>query len=163
MGIQLLVSGTKINMLKVLIVSALVAGCIAAPQGRPQKRKAAGPPAYGPPPPAYAPAPHPGPYKAPEKLPPQPFAYQYGVKDDYSGASFDKSESQDAYGVVAGKYRVALPDGRTQIVTYKADHYGGFVADVKYEGEAVYPPEPAERYGNNKYVAPARKGYAPPA
>merc|ERR1711997_603616 len=135
---QLLVSGTKINMLKVLIVSALVAGCIAAPQGRPQKRKAAGPPAYGPPPPAYAPAPHPGPYKAPEKLPPQPFAYQYGV--------------------VAGEYRVALPDGRTQIVTYKADHEGGFIADVKYEGVAQYPPAPKGGYG--PYAAPAPK-YAP--
>ena len=31
-----------------------------------------------------------------------------------------------------------------------------------FSGEAVYPPEPAEGYGNNKYVAPARKGYGPP-
>jgi hypothetical protein len=31
---------------------------------------------------------------------------------------------------------VNLPDGRVQTVTYTADHYGGFVADVKYEGEA---------------------------
>merc|ERR1712141_898384 len=139
--------GIKSNMLKVVIFSALVAATCAP--------AADAPPAYGAPAPY---APHPV-----EKLPPQPFAYQYGVKDDYSGASFDKSESQNAEGVVAGEYRVALPDGRTQIVTYKADHYGGFVADVKYEGEAVYPPEPAEGYGNNKYVAPARKGYAPPA
>ena len=42
-----------------------------------------------------------------------------------------------------------LPDGRVQTVTYTADEYGGFVADVKYEGEAVYPPEPAEGYGNS--------------
>merc|ERR1739842_2025 len=106
--------------------------------------------AYGAPAPY---APHPV-----EKLPPQPFAYQYGVKDDYSGASFDKSESQNAEGVVAGEYRVALPDGRTQIVTYKADHYGGFVADVKYEGTAVYPPAPKGGYGPYKpapYAAPA--------
>jgi len=96
-----------------VIFSALVAATCAAPV-------ADGPPAYGPPHPV-------------EKLPPQPFAYQYGVKDDYSGASFDKSESQNAEGVVSGEYRVALPDGRTQIVTYTADHTGGFVADVKYE------------------------------
>merc|ERR1739836_346718 len=151
MGIQLLVSGTKNNMLKVLIVSALVAGCIAAPQ-RPA-RKAAGPPAYGPPAPAYKPAPHPV-----EKLPPQPFAYQYGVKDDYSGASYQKSETQDQYGVVGGSYTVALPDGRTQIVTYTADHEGGFIADVKYEGVAQYPPEPKEGYGH----APPAYHPAPP-
>lgn len=34
-------------------------------------------------------------------------------------------------------------------MTYTADEYGGFVADVKYEGEPVYPPEPAEGYGNS--------------
>merc|ERR1711971_623057 len=72
-----------------------------------------------------------------EKLPPRPFAYQYGVKDGDSGPSFDSSESQNAEGVVEGEYRVALPDGRTQIVSYKADHVNGFVADVKYENTAV--------------------------
>ena len=41
-------------------------------------------------------------------------------------------------GAVTGSYRVALPDGRTQIVDYHADNtgYGGYVADVKYEGVA---------------------------
>merc|ERR1739844_245564 len=107
-------------------------GTVAAP---------AGPPAYGPPPAKYA----------PEKLPPQPFAYEYGVKDDYSGASYGKSESQDANGVVQGEVRVALPDGRTQITTYTAD-------DVNYEGVAAYPPAPKGGYG--PYVAPAPK-YAP--
>ena len=57
------------------------------------------PPAYGAPAPY---APHPV-----KKLPPQPFAYQYGVKDDYSGASFDKDETNyivtNGNGVVAGK------------------------------------------------------------
>merc|ERR1719507_986612 len=142
-------------MVKAIIFSALVAATFALPT--PDHP----PPApYGPPPPAYKPAPkpyHPAPYKE-EKLPPQPFAYQYGVKDDYSGASYTKSETQDAYGVVGGSYTVALPDGRTQIVTYTADHEGGYIADVKYEGVAQYPPEPKEGYGYQPHPAPK---YAP--
>ena len=36
--------------------------------------------------------------------------------------------------------QVALPDGRVQYVTYRADgHYGGTVMEVKYEGEARHP------------------------
>merc|ERR1712025_505286 len=52
-----------------------------------------------------------------------------------------KTETQDEYGVVQGEYRVELPDGRVQIVSYHADHENGFIADVRYEGEAH--PEPA--------------------
>merc|ERR1712106_480553 len=72
----------------------------------------------------YAPAPviahpvahvaHPAPYV---KEAPQPFAYENGG--------------------VQGEYRVELPDGRVQIVTYHADDINGFVADVKYEGTAI--------------------------
>ena len=46
----------------------------------------------------------------------------YHLQDSYSGADFAKKEIQDEYGVVTGEYRVALPDGRIQIVTYRADH-----------------------------------------
>ena len=80
---------------------------------------------------------------------PKPYAFEYGVEDSYSGAAFGQTETSDAK-LTNGNYRVALPDGRTQIVTYTADPYGygGFVADVKYEGTAVYPehkpaPHPA--------------------
>merc|ERR1712018_1123560 len=142
MGTQLLSIRKTNNMVKAIIFSALVAAAVAFPAPD-------SPAPYAPPAPAYAPAPYkPAPhgYK-PEKLPPQPFAYTYGVKDEYSGASFDKSESQDAAGTVSGEYRVALPDGRTQIVTYHADHEGGYIADVKYEGVAQYPPEPKGGYG----------------
>jgi len=96
-----------------------------------------GPPAYGPP----------APYKE-EKLAPQPFAYEYGVNDDYSKANFKKTETQDASGNVAGSFVIALPDGRIQTTTYTADHYNGFIADVTYEGTPVYPPEPAGGYGH---------------
>ncbi len=105
---------------------------------------AAGPPAYGPPVVGYK----------EEKLPPQPYAYEYGVADDYSKANFKKTETQDANGVVAGSFVIALPDGRIQTTTYTADHVNGFVADVTYEGTPVYPPEPKEGYG---HAAPAYK------
>ena len=133
---------------------------------------------YAPPPAPYAPAPyapapapyhppkphHPAPYHAPqphyeEKVPPKPFAYEYGGVD-YNGQAFQKVESQDEYGVVQGEYRVELPDGRTQIVTYHADHEGGFVADVKYEGEAhPYVPEPYKP-APPPYKKPAYPPYA---
>merc|ERR1711953_530015 len=103
--------------------------------------------------PKYAPKPKysPAPYKEKE-LPPQPYQFEYGVADQYTGAHFQASETQDAGGNVLGSYTVNLPDGRVQTVTYTADEYGGFVADVKYEGEPVYPqekeytPAPAHKY-----------------
>merc|ERR1712083_1123177 len=90
-------------------------------------------------PPAYAPAPyHPAPHaKHPDEAP-KPYAFQYGVADDYSGAKFNAQETADGK-AVTGSYQVALPDGRIQTVTYTADHYNGYVADVKYEGTPVYP------------------------
>ena len=64
------------------------------------------------------------------------------VADDYSKAAFDHAETADGAGTVTGSYSVALPDGRTQHVNYKADGYEGYVADVTYEGTAVYPDAP---------------------
>ena len=86
-----------------------VAAAMPMPDG---DAEAAGPPAYGPPvykpappPPAYKPAP--APYKpAPhpvEKLPPQPYQYEYGVADQYTGTNFQSVESQNAEGTVVGK------------------------------------------------------------
>jgi len=66
-----------------------------------------------------------------EKLPPKPFVYEYGVRDEYTGTDFDKKEEQDSYGNLNGEYRVNLPDGRVQVVTYRADHEHGFIADVR--------------------------------
>ena len=76
---------------------------------------------------------------------PKPYAYQYGVHDDYSGANFNAQETADGK-AVSGSYQVYLPDGRVQTVTYTADHYNGYIADVKYDGEAKFPkyePKPA--------------------
>ncbi|XP_040566487.1 cuticle protein 7-like [Lepeophtheirus salmonis] len=69
---------------------------------------------------------------------PKPYAFQYGVNDEYSGANFKASETADG-NIVSGSYTVALPDGRIQTVSYTVDEYSGYVADVKYEGTPVYP------------------------
>ncbi|XP_042855737.1 cuticle protein 19-like [Penaeus japonicus] len=67
-----------------------------------------------------------------------PFDFAYAVKDDYTGNDFAHDETSDGK-VTSGSYRVLLPDGRTQIVTFTADHHAGYVANVAYEGEASYP------------------------
>ena len=103
------------------------------------------PPSYGAPPPSYAPAPT---YK--EEA--HPYQYSYAVADDYSKSIFNAQEASKA-GVVTGSYSVHLPDGRIQTVTYTADHTNGYVADVTYEGTAVYPEA--------KPYAPAPAAYAP--
>ena len=103
------------------------------------------PPSYGAPPPSYAPAPT---YK--EEA--HPYQYSYAVADDYSKSIFNAQEASKA-GVVTGSYSVHLPDGRIQTVTYTADHTNGYVADVSYEGTAVYPEA--------KPYAPAPAAYAP--
>merc|ERR1711970_434733 len=73
--------------------------------------------------------------------PPKPYAFEYGVQDEYSGVNFGQQEASDG-AAVTGSYRVALPDGRIQVVDYHADAagYGGYVADVKYEGVAHPAP-----------------------
>merc|ERR1711976_381089 len=105
----------------------------AAPVVAPVVVKAA--PAY------HAPAPA---YKA-EEYPDEvsPYTFTYAVADDYSKSNFNAEEQSDGNGNVAGSYSVALPDGRIQHVKYTSNGYDGFVADVTYEGTAVYPEEPA--------------------
>ena len=61
----------------------------------------------------YHPAPyHPAPYHAPAPYKPvaydetpKPYAFQYGVADDYSGARFNAQESADGK-AVTGSYQV---------------------------------------------------------
>ena len=50
------------------------------------------------------------------------------------GPDFSQNEHRNNYNS-AGEYRVILPDGRVQIVTY-SDSPDGLFHDVKYEGEA---------------------------
>ncbi len=66
---------------------------------------------------AYAPGPAPVPVSAPLTLEPvKPYAFAYEVIDPLGDTNFGHRESSDGV-VVEGEYRVALPDGRTQIVT----------------------------------------------
>lgn len=72
----------------------------------------------------------------------QPKSYEFGyaVKDVATGNDFGRRETSDGE-TVRGEYRVQLPDGRTQIVTYTADWRTGFHADVRYEGVSTYPDQ----------------------
>ncbi|XP_040579521.1 cuticle protein 19.8-like [Lepeophtheirus salmonis] len=74
-----------------------------------------------------------------------PYAYQYAVQDGPSGNDFSAEESSDGQ-VVSGSYKVVLPDGRIQVVTYRVEGESGFVADVKYEGTPTYPTAPQPKY-----------------
>jgi hypothetical protein len=107
---------------QIVALSALLAVASARPQS----------PSYAPAP-AYAPAP----VEVYADTAPQ-YNFEYAVSDSYSN-NFGHVEGRDGY-KTSGSYRVALPDSRTQIVTYTVDE-NGYVADVKYEGEAVYPKE----------------------
>ena len=68
-----------------------------------------------------------------------PFHFSYSVHDNHYGTTFQQHESDDGTGVREGEYSVQLPDGRTQHVTYHTNDYDGYVAEVTYRGEAVFP------------------------
>lgn len=105
------------------------------------------PKAYAPPAPKY----HRPSYEE-INVPPK-YDFSYGVSDHYSGNSYQAAENRDGY-ITSGSYRVALPDGRTQIVTYSVHQDSGYVADVQYEGQAVYP-EDIHGYNRPVYQAAA--------
>ncbi|XP_049816360.1 pro-resilin-like [Schistocerca nitens] len=64
---------------------------------------------------------------------PQPYNFQYEVRDPESGNDYSQQESSDGQ-TVTGQFQVLLPDGRNQIVRYSASDATGFVADVQYDG-----------------------------
>ncbi|KAH8398234.1 hypothetical protein KR222_009072, partial [Zaprionus bogoriensis] len=74
-------------------------------------------------------------------VPGMPFDFEYAVQDPETANDYAHKASSNG-DVVTGEYRVQLPDGRTQVVSYKADWKTGYHADVSYEGEAQYPQGP---------------------
>ena len=147
------------TMFRLTLACAIVACAAAIPAGPPAPYHPAPAPYHAPAPaPYHAPAPAYHPAKPIEEAP-KPYAFEYGVADDYSGANFKAAETADGK-VVSGSYQVNLPDGRVQTVTYTADHYNGFVADVSYEGVPHYPeakaykPHPAPAYKPIPHPAP---------
>lgn len=78
----------------------------------------------------------------------------YEVKDAASGNDYSHKQESDGK-TVKGEYKVLLPDGRNQIVTYTADD-GGYNAQVKYDGEAKPGP-----MGGGGAPAPMPGGGAP--
>ncbi len=88
-----------------------------------------------------------------------PHSFAWEVKDEPSKNDYSHQQESDGK-VTTGSYRVVLPDGRTQIVTYRADG-NGYVAEVKYEGEAQYPEYKPSSYNNRPAGYP--EGEAKPA
>ena len=80
---------------------------------------------------------HPPPsYSSPPSYASEPanYNFEWAVNDDYSKNNYGQAETRSG-DKTTGSYHVLLPDGRTQTVTYSVDAYGGYVADVTYEGE----------------------------
>merc|ERR1719513_328440 len=74
-----------------------------------------------------------------EHYEPSPYRYEYEVHDDKVYLGFGAEEEGDGKDNVVGFYHVQLPDGRLQKVTYTVNGYGGYIADVAYDGEALHP------------------------
>ncbi|KPJ02039.1 Pro-resilin [Papilio xuthus] len=80
------------------------------------------------------------------------YAFSYTVKDQKTGDDFSHSQ-QSSGSATNGEYRVKLPDGRTQIVSYTADE-NGYKADVRYDVDT-----PNIEYNYNNIKANNRKDY----
>ncbi|CAH2062040.1 unnamed protein product, partial [Iphiclides podalirius] len=70
-----------------------------------------------------------------ENLEDKGYAFSYTVRDQKTGDDFSHSQRSSG-SATNGEYRVRLPDGRTQIVSYTADE-NGYKADVRYDVDSV--------------------------
>lgn len=87
------------------------------------------------------------------------YDFAYSVRDDDTGAAYSHKEQRTG-NKTHGEYRVSLPDGRVQVVSYVADERG-YRAKVSYE-PASPPPEVdsalkyAPRAGKRRHSTPRR-------
>lgn len=92
---------------------------------------------------------------------PQPYSFGYEVNDGNN--NYGHQQESDG-SVTTGSYRVLLPDGRTQIVNFRADK-NGYVADVKYEVSLFSKPSSSSSssYSNRAPAAAPAPSYKVPA
>ncbi|KAK8400057.1 hypothetical protein O3P69_003030 [Scylla paramamosain] len=79
------------------------------------------------------------------------YDFAYSVRDDDTGAAYSHKEERSG-DTTQGEYRVSLPDGRIQVVSYVADE-NGYRAKVSYEPAAP----PVEVNSALKYAPKAGK------
>ncbi|CAG5027687.1 unnamed protein product [Parnassius apollo] len=85
------------------------------------------------------------------------YAFSYIVKDQKTGDDFSHSQRSSG-SATNGEYRVRLPDGRLQIVSYTADE-NGYKADVKYEVDSTGNSADYNFDKQNQKEPNTRKGY----
>ncbi|XP_042242112.1 pro-resilin-like [Homarus americanus] len=89
------------------------------------------------------------------------YNFNYAVDHVPSGNDFGHQEARDGDDT-QGLYYVQLPDGRRQTVTYNVDGDSGYIADVKYDGEARYPDSYESFESFESFESRESPRYAPP-
>ncbi|CAG0894970.1 unnamed protein product [Cyprideis torosa] len=92
-------------------------------------------------------------YRQPDHNTRPQYQFSWNVQDDYAGIDMGHQERREDYDT-QGSYRVLLPDGRIQTVTYTVSGDSGYLADVQYSGEARYDDI------SNRYAQPQRPRYS---
>lgn len=85
-----------------------------------------------------------------------PYEFQFRVDDPDTFNNYEIQEAGDP-NIVTGSYRINLPDGRTQVVSYEVHPDRGYEAKITYEGDARYPDSPnyvASPYGPPEPLRP---------